>query len=263
MKNPLARSVGLVAACFASGVLGGVLAAGASGWSAAAVTAVAAWVAIAVAVAAAIIGWNQVTEARQLRLEQAQPHVVAFLEPSPADPRMINFVLENFGPTAATAVEVSVDPALERRIDQLSNEVWLPSRLPILAPGQRWETFWDQSTTRLETDLPKRHDITITFDDSRNVRHTTSTEVDWEQYLSRGWVTVYGVHHAAKSLRKLEKYVASMRESIHGGVAVWVRDGDERDERLRRDAESYRESMRTPDLAAAEPEPAESDGPEN
>lgn len=105
----------------------------------------------------------------------------------------------------------------------------------MLAPGQRWETFWDEASSRKsDSDLPQRHEVEVEFYDSRSQLLSSSAILDWGQYEHRSWITAYTIHDAAKALRDLQKYVGSMRESIHGGVAVWVRDGHQRDEDLRR-----------------------------
>src|SRR5262245_14565535 len=72
-------------------------------------TAAAAWVTAFVAIAAAVVGLGQLAEARRVRLEQSQPYVVIFMEPSRAGTYFIDLVVRNFGTTAAYDVRVKVD----------------------------------------------------------------------------------------------------------------------------------------------------------
>jgi hypothetical protein len=59
-----------------------------------------------VALSAGVIASRQLREARRLRLEQAQPYVVAYAEHTPAGPFTIDIVIRNFGTTAAYDIEV-------------------------------------------------------------------------------------------------------------------------------------------------------------
>jgi hypothetical protein len=228
----------------AGAVAGFVVAAGAdiTTWGASAWSALAAWVTAGVAVTAGAVAWSQLREARRLRLEQAQPYVVAYMEASEADPSFIDLVLRNFGTTAAINVKMIIDPAPRRSTQGAGEpeEVWVPDTIPVLVPGQEWRTFWDYSRDRLTTDLPKAHSVTVRFVDTRGEEHSSSATLDWGAFEGRHWVTVYGVHHAAKALRELEKTMKSMRESARGGVAVYVRDGDARDKALREQAAEFR-----------------------
>lgn len=64
-------------------------------------SALGAWATVAVALGASIIGLSQLKESRRLRIDQAQAYVVAYMDQSPASPRLIEIVFRNFGMTAA------------------------------------------------------------------------------------------------------------------------------------------------------------------
>jgi hypothetical protein len=70
-------------------------------WAAEPWTALATWVTADVALDAGIIALRQLGEARRLRLEQAQPYVVAYMEPSAGAWWLIDLVVRNFDTTAA------------------------------------------------------------------------------------------------------------------------------------------------------------------
>lgn len=201
-------------------------------------TAAAAWATVAVAVIAGVIALLHVREARRLRQEQAQPYVVAYMEPSSATPHIIDLVVRNFGMTAAYDVEVSISPSLERSIQGGEPEaVWLFDRLPVLVPGQEWRTMWDFGPSRADSDLPDRHNATVSYRDSKGRdMQPLSTVLDWTAYMGRRWVTVYGIHDAAKALREIDKRMKQWGEGFRG-LSVFVRDADRIDEESRKEFE--------------------------
>ena len=55
----------------------------------------------------------------------------------------------------------------------------MPETLPVLVPGQEWRTFWDTTFDRRESDLPRRHEATVKFKDSRGKEHDFKSILDW------------------------------------------------------------------------------------
>lgn len=195
--------------------------------------ALASWVTVGVALLAGLIAWRQVTEARRLRLEQAQPYVVVYMEPSAATPHIIDLVVRNFGATAAYDVTLSVSPDLKRSGQGGTTEpVWMFDSLPVLVPGQEWRTMWDFSPERVQTSLPDRYDVTTSYKDSHGRRLPPMPSVlDWGAHRGRQWATVYGIHDAAKALRDLNATAKRWTDGTRH-LAVNVRDGDAQDRRL-------------------------------
>jgi hypothetical protein len=154
------------------------------------------------------------------------------------DPRFVYLTVRNFGTTAATDVELRIDPR-PRRSDQggAHKEVWLPERIPVLVPRQDWRTLWDVSYRRVETDLPDRHEATVSFKDSRGEAFELHSVLDWGAHKNRMHVTTHRTHHVAKALREISKTTARWSESIDGALAVYVRDGDAKDRRQREQIE--------------------------
>lgn len=251
----------LVVGCAAAGAAGGTLVA-ATPWTAAGWAAAAAWVTALIAGAAAWVGLRQLAETRQtreqtelLRREQVQPHVAVYMEPSPVDQVFIQLVVKNFGPTAAFDVTLSITPVLRRTSQNGPDEdLWLPESIPSLAPGQRWETFWDDSRERMTSTLPQRHDVEIEFRDSQGTRLHATAVLDWTQYQGRSWIETYSVHHVAKALRELSKTVRKWNEHpSRGGLAVWTRSGDERDATERAKYEKWKQSQQDGDPGSQVP----------
>lgn len=211
-------------------------------WTPAAWSALAEWVTAFVAVAAGAFAFQQVREARRLREEQSQPYVVAYMEPSAASEHLIDLVVRNFGSTVAVDVRLEIDPHPQRTVQGTKVEdVKLFDRLPVLVPGQEWRTSWDFGPDRAKAALPNEHRAVVTYSDSRGRKlPPLSSILDWGVYRDRRWIVLYGVHDAAKALRDMEKTFKKWQESIHGGLAVYMRDADARDEKQRQEFEDRR-----------------------
>jgi hypothetical protein len=225
------------AGCAVAAAAAAVIIATVESWSPEAWAALAAWVTVGVAAAAGYIALGQLNEAARLRREQAQPYVVAFIEPSAAGSMLIELVLKNFGATAAHDVRLKITPTPERAIDADTppeqRHVWLPERIPVLVPGQEWRTLWDTGMRRYdeqgEPRLPEHHDATISYTDSHGEPYKTAAVLDWRMLADREIVEVYGSHHAAKALRDISKTMGAWKESGGQGLRVFTRDGDARD----------------------------------
>ncbi|MGK5521266.1 hypothetical protein ACSNN9_18195 [Micromonospora sp. URMC 107] len=198
--------------------------------------AAAGWTTAGIAFIASIAAFKQVRVARAVREEQAQPYVVAFMEPSQADQQIIEFAVKNFGTTAAYDVRMECDRPLSRTSSDggLGSEpVGLFDTIPVLVPGQEWRIFWDSGIERKSAGLPDRHEVTVFYDDSHGKKmKPTKAILDWSVYKSRMWVDTYGQHHSAKALREISSLMKSWKE-FGGGVRVYVRDGDAKDEARR------------------------------
>ena len=166
-------------------------------------SALANWALVVIALVAAGAAFWQVREARSLRLEQAQPYVVAYMESNRRNPRFIELVFRNFGTTAAVDVTAVSEPAL-RRSTQGGGDQDLPvfDVLPVLVPGQEWRTVWDFSTQRDESPgLTDRYDVSVAYKDSRGKQLSTNSLLDWGPYKRRAWLSTYDTHEVALALR--------------------------------------------------------------
>lgn len=132
--------------------------------------------------------------------------------------------------------------------------MWLPEHIPVLVPGQEWRTLWDTGK-RAKSALPDRHDATITYRDSQGESYTVEAVLDWRFVKDREMVTIYGAHDAAKALREMGKAMANWREGPTGGLSVFVRDGDAKDQRQREHLEAWRAARDAAERAGDEPQP--------
>lgn len=174
-------------------------------------TALAAWVAVAIAGGTAVIALQQMFEARRLRIEQAQPQVVAYLEQDPDIPDVIEIVIGNFGTTAARNVTVSTSVPVRMtagRGDGAPEPVALPARFATLAPGQRWRTAWDFGSLRTKhAALSEESRVTFRFDyvgvDGKPVHN--ESDLDWAEIEARLWTQKQTIHHATGELTRIRK----------------------------------------------------------
>lgn len=192
------------------------------------------WATVAVAVAAVVVARHQLTEARDLRREQAQPYVVAFMEQNPHMPWIVEFVVKNFGTTAARDVTVVASPPL-RRTDGSNGveDVWLPPLIPVLVPGQEWRTMWDISHERAqheELSAETSYRVTTSYRGlgSETLRYVTI--LDWAAHVGKQWVDVRTVHHGAKALVEIQKIIGKWTDGPRAGLSVFTRDGEAADE---------------------------------
>lgn len=210
------------------------------------VSAWAAAITTGIAVIAAVVAAWQIHEARQARAqaralanEVAQPYVVAYMEADDVSPEYAHFVVKNFGQTAALNVRISSSPELRRAIyddrsTQQRVQVQLPATIPILAPAQEWRTFWDKPADRKDKDrYPDRHEVTVRYSDSHNEEHTTNSILDFSTFFDRIWFDRKTLHHLATATREINTKLGKFQEDIHGGLRVFARNGDAKDDRLR------------------------------
>ena len=145
-----------------------------------------------------------------MRLEEAQPYVVAYLEESGVS-KFIDLVIKNFGSTAATDVKATIDPEPRRALEARHEgfKPLLPDVIPVLVPGQEWRNLFDTTMARGTSELPRRYEATVAFKDSRGRKLDPLQYIlDWDPLLNRASVTKYGLHDAAKALKEIEGLMA-------------------------------------------------------
>ena len=179
---------------------------------------------------AAVIAYRQLRLARDVRLKQAQPSVVAFEAFNAAHVEVIELVIRNFGPTPAYDVRLSSDPVMRRTGDTAAQveDVWLPEVIPMLAPGQEWRTVWDFAPDRLVNGtLDKRHKVTLTYSDWRGNALSSRAILDWAAYDDRHYAETFTVHNVAKTLRDIDKRLVNMNQLVARQASkTGARDGD-------------------------------------
>lgn len=209
-------------------------------------TAIAAWVAVAIAAAAAFWARRQVIDAREVQREQSRPYVVVKMETNPHVGEVVEFVVKNYGPTAALDTRIVTTPRL-RRIDTTPEatprEVWLPDSIPTLAPGQEWRTVWDYAPDRMaspELKTEREHEIVTTYRDPAGHEYESTYVLDWGAYERLHYIQVKSIHHAATALRKISHRLESWDARGGRGMKIVARlpkfeAGDDFDDIVERD----------------------------
>jgi hypothetical protein len=161
----------------------------------------AAWAALALGAVALAYTHRQIQRNRALTIKQNRPHVDVFMEPHAADWHVIEFVVRNFGRTAAYDIRLSFPhPPTVAEYEEARDgyadvvELKLPRELATLAPGQEWRTVWDSARDRAELGegIESRFTGAVTYYDRpddphrwtfwRRRRHPLETQVvlDWD-----------------------------------------------------------------------------------
>jgi hypothetical protein len=146
-----------------------------AGVSAGAWTALAAWLAVMVAIAALVYAWRQSRRARQQTEELLQPNVAMFMEPAANDWHLVELVVKNFGRTPAYGIrfEFANPPTVGKYESQYDDHyvdiavLNLPAEIPYLAPSQEWRIVWDSALDRRELGeaIASRFDGAVTYYD--------------------------------------------------------------------------------------------------
>ncbi|MFL4472484.1 hypothetical protein ACIPVK_00595 [Paeniglutamicibacter sp. MACA_103] len=214
------------------------------------ISAVATILTFGVALWALFYARGQVKESMEARRQlddiekkRSEPSVVAYMEPA-ASPFIQEIVIKNFGPTPAYDVKFVSDPPIQRTGDadrKVAEDVEIPEVIPYLAPGQEWRTIWDVSRDRSDNkDLADRHEVEVTFKGLEDVELKSRAVLDWAPLKTKRFMDTLSVHDLAKSVKEMNTRQKRWSETP-GGLRVWVRSGDERDERLRNEARRLRE----------------------
>ena len=186
-------------------------------WDALAWSALGTLATAAIALIAAAFAWRQVGEARKLREAQAQPFVVVNVEPSVQGTEFLMFVVENIGQTLARNVHFEFSPKLESKVwsrepvSDLNQSEMFKNGFASMPPGMRIERFFDNAFERTPGDeLPWAFDVTVNFCDYRGKRQTPlEYTIDLLPLTSGTYMSTYGVHHVAESLRDIHSILKS------------------------------------------------------
>ena len=162
-------------------------------------TALAAWVAVVVAIAASLYVHRQVEQAKQQSAALTQPNVAMFMEPSAQDWHLVELVVKNFGRKPAFGIRFEFrNPPTVPKYETAYEDSYvnivplnLPAEIPFLAPSQEWRIVWDSALDRrqLGERIESRFDGAVTYYDkpsgpggpAKGKRHQyrTSAVLDW------------------------------------------------------------------------------------
>lgn len=156
------------------------------------------------------------------------------MEQNPHSPTIVEFVVKNFGTTAARDVAIVANPPLRRTNGTGGIEdLWLPPLIPVLVPGQEWRTVWDVSDERAHNDALKAENSHCVTTSCRGVRDEPLQYVailDWAAHKGRQWVEIRTAHYGAKALMEIQKIIGKWTDGPRGGLAVFTRESDAADQ---------------------------------
>jgi hypothetical protein len=193
-----------------------------------------------VLVAAALVGWNQVREARRLREQQSRPFVVIDFDIE----RGVETYLEvaNLGNSLAREVTFEVTPPLESSIDvQVEKFKMFNEGIATLAPGKRYRTFFDTGFHRIESDLPLTYKVIVRYRDQDGRRSFEETiDLDLAQFLYLETPSRRDVHDLSEHLKDIVATLRKLTWSRGGLLTVSRAEADEIEAERRREIEERR-----------------------
>ncbi|MCV7298218.1 hypothetical protein H7J93_01025 [Mycobacterium barrassiae] len=170
----------------------------ATGW-----TALAAWVAVMVLIAALVYAWRAYQRARAQAEERTQPNVAMYMEPAANDWHLVELVVRNFGQTPAYNIrfEWAHPPTVgkyengyeDRYVDIVPLN--LPAEIPYLAPSQEWRIVWDSALDRRELGeaIASRFDGAVTYSDQPTSKGAKRAGRQFRSAAVLDWATLHPV----------------------------------------------------------------------
>jgi hypothetical protein len=212
-----------------------------------------------VIVAAAVVAWRQVKEARRLREEQARPFVLIDFQ---AWNTIIELTITNIGKTLARDARFAFDPPLTTTYDEAPGRGNLmelnvfKTGIPSLAPGKEIKLFFDQFPARFEKGLPLTYDVKVSYKDPAGKPYSEPTVLDLSMYLGTGGITRHDIHDVHKRLKEIAD--SMKRWTDFSGLKVLTRADIERrnEEREAWYAEREAEAAGTDDSGTSNESPA-------
>ena len=201
--------------------------------SAGAWTALAAWLAVVVGIAALIYAWRQYQRAQEQTAELLQPNVSMFMEPSATDWHLIELVVRNFGRTPAYGIRFEfANPPTVGKYESASYDdryvditpLNLPAEIPYLAPSQEWRIVWDSALDRRELGeaIASRFDGAVTYFDrakgqGKQTRHQyrSTAVLDWATLHPVERLELLTTHDLARQEKQKLELLRSLLTYFH------------------------------------------------
>ena len=184
-------------------------------------TAIAAWLAVCVTIAALVYAWRQFQRSKDEGEDLAKPNVAMFMEPSAQDWHLVELVVKNFGQKPAyDQFEFATPPTVPRYESADADNfvdivpLKLPAEIPYLAPSQEWRTVWDSALDRkqLGESIGSRFAGAVAFYDQPNSRQgKAKTKRSAHQYRTPA-VLDWGTLHPVERLELLTTHDLARQE---------------------------------------------------
>lgn len=154
----------------------------------------------------AIYAKVQLDEARTLRREQTRPFVVVYFDVN----WLTDLVIENVGNTVAHDVQVEFSPQLASTRQQpwsWEGSSIMQNGIPTLPPGKLIRFSFDNIIDLLNSDLPKRYEVTVTYKDSFRRSLAPDTYVLDLTIYEGSAPPEDGLHELVKEIKALRKEI--------------------------------------------------------
>lgn len=200
------------------------------------------WSAWAQIATVGVAGWalvyarSQVQAARDTAERVAQPDVVVFIERDPHNWHYMDFVVRNFGQTAAYNIRItlpplSVVPWTNAETGEEVTSLFVPENIAVLAPQQEWRTSWDSGIERekYKGELQSQFVGRVDFDDRMNPsrpRYSNPISLDTNMLRDSMHVTTEKNRTVEKALYEISGTLKGYK-SQHGGIWVYPVPADE------------------------------------
>lgn len=182
----------------------------------------AAWLAVAIGIAALVYAWRQAQRTTQENEDLSQPNVAMFMEPSASDWHLVELVVKNYGQRPAYGIKFEFAspptvPRYESAEDRFVDIVplKLPAEIPYLAPSQEWRTVWDSALDRkqLGESIGSRFAGAVTFYDRPNSgRQGQKKQKDARQQFRTPAVLDWATLHPVERLELLTTHDLARQE---------------------------------------------------
>lgn len=197
---------------------------------------------------AAVVAVLQHRASGQARRDQARPYVILSAVESPVERAVIDLKLENVGNGPAYDVTIKVTPPFVTSTDEAGHELRnariFTEPIPMLAPHYSVTMWFDSAFTREGKDLPDRFEARISYRDASGQSWIDELNII-DVAMQKGMIysPVYGIHHAAKALREMQKDTKKLAAKA-GTVEATIETRDERDARAAKAREEHEERAR-------------------
>ena len=184
-------------------------------------TAMAAWLAVVVTIAALVYAWRQFQSAKHETEDVSQPNVAMYMEPSASDWHLVELVVKNFGHKPAYGIQLEfASPPTVPRYESADADNYvdivplkLPAEIPYLAPSQEWRTVWDSALDRkqLGESIGSRFAGAVTFYGEPKSSRQPKTKSKRHQYRTPA-VLDWNTLHPVERLELLTKHDLARQE---------------------------------------------------
>ena len=184
-------------------------------------TAMAAWLAVVVTIAALVYAWRQFQSAKHETEDVSQPNVAMYMEPSASDWHLVELVVKNFGHKPAYGIQLEfASPPTVARYESADADNYvdivplkLPAEIPYLAPSQEWRTVWDSALDRkqLGESIGSRFAGAVTFYGEPKSSRQAKTKSKRHQFRTPA-VLDWNTLHPVERLELLTKHDLARQE---------------------------------------------------